>query len=191
MATGTIRLHRVLARACRARLSGVSGSGRHGQVASALRLHLQGPADGCHRGRHLQDVVRELRDGPGPLLRRRVPRAGAVREDPVHGPVRRPEPAGRDADDGDAEEGVVRNGVSASCRKGCRRPFRSRCAISAGRNRSRSWPRSSSPRFPDDEVTPQAGMQRILPVAALYLGSIPSADTGALACQANHGRRTP
>src|SRR5205807_10646095 len=46
-----------------------------------------------------------------PLLRRDVPRAGAARTHPAHGPVRRPEPARRDADDDHLEKGLLRNRV--------------------------------------------------------------------------------
>ena len=42
-----------------------------------------------------------------PLLRRKVSRTGAARTHSLHGQIRRPEPARRDADDDHLEEGVL------------------------------------------------------------------------------------
>ena len=51
-------------------LSGVPRRRRNGQMASAERLHGQGPPSGCQSRRHLQDVVHEFHHRPQPLLRR-------------------------------------------------------------------------------------------------------------------------
>ncbi len=85
-----------------------------------------------------------------------------VRKTPLHGQLRRPEPARRNADDRDLEAGVVRNRARPSCRRDCLRRFRWRCAISAGRSRSRSWQGSSSPRSRDNELTPHHSLNRTL-----------------------------
>src|SRR4029077_8248601 len=43
--------------------------GGDGQMAAAVRFHLQGPPLGCEVRRHLQDVVHALHDRQRPLLR--------------------------------------------------------------------------------------------------------------------------
>ena len=95
MATNTIRLHRVLRATPEEGLSGFPGRRRDGEMASAERIHRQGPPDGRKGGRDVQDVVHEFHDRPKPLVRRQVPGARAERAHPLHGPLRRPEPEGR------------------------------------------------------------------------------------------------
>ena len=64
-------------------LSGVLRCRRTGQVAAAIRLHLQGAPLGRQSWRHLQDVVHELHDGQWPLLWRRDVNV-AIRNDPLN-----------------------------------------------------------------------------------------------------------
>ncbi len=47
--------------------------------------------------RYAQDVVHQLRHGKEPLFRREISRADTARTHPLHGQVRRPEFAGRNA----------------------------------------------------------------------------------------------
>ena len=68
------------ARPARTRLSRLPRRRRDGQVAAALRLHLQGPPHGRPGRRDVQDVVHELRHRQRPLVRRRVPGAGPERD---------------------------------------------------------------------------------------------------------------
>ena len=76
-------------------------------MASPLRVYLQRRSHGCEGRRHLPDVVPELRHGARAFFRRQVPRARPGRAPPLHGPVRRPKPARRDAHDSDPEAGVL------------------------------------------------------------------------------------
>jgi hypothetical protein len=68
-------------------LPDVPRSRRDGQVAASERLYVQGGSLGCQGGRHVQDVVHELHDRRGPLVRRRIPRARAARAYLLHGSV--------------------------------------------------------------------------------------------------------
>src|SRR5437870_4673905 len=68
---------------------------------SAIRLH---------RKVHHLDARVGGTHGTEPLLRRDVSRAGAARTHPLHGQVRRREPAGGDADHG-TELNIVQEGV--------------------------------------------------------------------------------
>ena len=79
MSTGTVRFHRVLDRAARARLPRLPRRRRHGQVAAAERLHRPGPPDGRQGRRQLPHVVHEFLLRQEPRLRRHISRAGAAR----------------------------------------------------------------------------------------------------------------
>ena len=107
-------------------------------------------------GGRLQDVVHEFHHRQEPLLRRQISRTGAARTHSLHGQVRRPESAGRNAGDGDIEKGVVRHGVEHRARRRPRRSFPPKRATSAGRNRSPCSPNSSKPKFQtsSETVTP-------------------------------------
>src|SRR5262245_4578656 len=96
---------------CRARegLSGVPRRRCHGQMASAERFHGEGSPFGRQGRWYLQNVVHEFHDGEQPLVRWRVSRAGATRAHPAHRPIRRSEPARRDAHDDHLEEGLLRH----------------------------------------------------------------------------------
>ena len=106
------------ARTRRASVSGLPRSRRDGQVASAARLHRQGPPDGRARRRRLPDVVHELRHRQEPFVRRHVRRAHAARANPLHRQVRRSQPAGRDAGHDHAARRSPAEPSSRSCRKG-------------------------------------------------------------------------
>ncbi len=109
MGTITIRLHRVLAappeRVYRAFLDAEATAKWLPPHGFTARVHQMDPKVGGQ----LPDLVHELHQRPQPRLRRRVPRAGPARTDPLHRSLRRPEPAGRDGRDGPAEEGVLRH----------------------------------------------------------------------------------
>ena len=106
MPTSTIRLHRVLRatpeRVYRAFLDAdamakwLPPNGFTGKVH-----HMDAKVGGTYKMSFTNFTT-----GNEPLLRRQVPRAGAARTHPLHGQVRRPEPAGRDAGDRHLEEGV-------------------------------------------------------------------------------------
>ena len=109
MSTNTIRLHRVLRappeRVYRAFLDAdamakwLPPNGFTGKVH-----HMDAKVGGTYKM-----SFTNFSTGQEPLLRREVSRTRAGRAHPLHGPVRRPEPARRDADDHHLEEGVVRN----------------------------------------------------------------------------------
>jgi DNA-binding GntR family transcriptional regulator len=64
-----------------------------GQMAAALRLHLQGGSDGRARRRPLPHVLHQLRQWANPCLRRRIPGTRAGSADPLYRQVRQPRSA--------------------------------------------------------------------------------------------------
>ena len=147
----TVRLHRVLTTSPDKDLSRLPRGGCAGEMASAERLYLHRASSGAEGRRHLQNVVPEFHDGQRPRLRRRISGARPRRTPPLHGQIRRSEPARRDRGDRDAEESLGRHRARRHAGRHSRRRSRRRPAISAGRNRCAIWRGSSSRRSSSNE----------------------------------------
>ncbi len=90
-------------------LSRVPRCGRHGEMAAAQRLHLQGPPYGPEGRRHIQDVVHQFHDKGGPCVQRRISGDRAQRASSLHRSLRRPQSARSHRGDRDPESGFGRN----------------------------------------------------------------------------------
>src|ERR1700704_252234 len=105
-------------------LPGVLGFGRDDKVASAEWIYWQGSSPGRESRRHLPDVVHQFHHRQEPLLRWNLSRIEAPRTHPLHGQIRRPGSARRNADHNHVESGVLWHGIEHHAGRSARRHSR-------------------------------------------------------------------
>src|SRR4030095_10267648 len=85
-------------------------------MASAERIYGKGSPNGRKGRRHVQDVVYQFHYRQEPFLRRVLCRAEATRVDSLHTQIRWRETTRRNADDDNAQQSILRDGVEHCAR---------------------------------------------------------------------------